>query len=68
MDIPKSWRWGNSRYRLVAEHYDGSVQLVIYKHWVKSKQCWQYFTDERSSVEWKLQQISPPGGRDGKPH
>lgn len=53
-DLPKSWLLNGVRYHLVCEHKDGDEHVVVHKHWLKSKQRWEYGADEKWSLGYAL--------------
>ena len=52
--IPSTWKWNNEKRHLVAEINDGDTPLVVYKHWLSSKQRWAYKTEPKSIIEYEL--------------
>lgn len=54
MDIPKSWTWRDEKRHLVALINDEVTELVVYKHWLSSKQRWAYKTEPKSIIEYEL--------------
>ncbi|VTP12680.1 hypothetical protein PUATCC27989T_00492 [Phytobacter ursingii] len=54
MDIPKTWYWGN-KCHLVQIIKDGDEEIVIYKHWMRHRQRWNYVAEERWLVEHMIQ-------------
>ena len=54
MDIPKSWTWRDEKRHLVALINDEETELVVYKHWLSSKQRWAYKTEPKSIIEYEL--------------
>lgn len=54
MDIPKQWYWCGKKCHLVQIIKDGDVEIVVYKHWLKTRQRWNYVTEERWLVEMSI--------------
>ena len=54
MDIPKSWTWRDEKRHLVDLINDEETELVVYKHWLSSKQRWAYKTEPKSIIEYEL--------------
>lgn len=54
MDIPKSWTWRDEKRHLVAFVKDEGTELVVYKHWLTSKQRWAYRTEPKAIIEYEL--------------
>lgn len=57
MSIPSTWTWRDEKRHLVAEINDGETQLVVYKHWLRSRQEWAYKIEPKSIIEFELKLI-----------
>lgn len=51
MDIPKQWYWCGKKCHLVKIIKDDDIDIVVYKHWLKTRQNWNYVAEERWLVE-----------------
>lgn len=61
MDIPKQWYWCGKKCHLVQIAKDGDIDIVVYKKWLKNRQCWNYVAEERWLVEIQIQKEIPTG-------
>jgi hypothetical protein len=55
MDIPKQWYWCGKKCHLVQIIKDGDAEIVVYKHWLKTRQYWNYVAEERWIVEMQIE-------------
>lgn len=61
MEIPDQWHWCGKKCHLVQNIKDGDSDIVVYKHWLKSRQSWNYVAEERWLVEIQIEKEKQTG-------